>query len=120
MNGVNFWDILVNTYIIVLPIVVSTFGGYLVHVLKQMRKSKDANREGTMLLLRVQLIEYHDKYVKKGCIPSYAYENFQEMYIAYKNLGGNGMVEKMYTEVQSLHLHTESTKKEKGEVKQND
>ncbi|WP_243126949.1 hypothetical protein [Hominisplanchenecus murintestinalis] len=45
-----------------------------------------------MLLLRVQLIEYHDKYMKLGSIPSYAYENFVEMYQAYHELGGNGMV----------------------------
>ena len=45
-----------------------------------------------MLLLRVQLIEYHDKYMRLGEIPSYAYENFNEMYDAYHKLGGNGMV----------------------------
>lgn len=41
---------------------------------------------------RVQLIEYHDKYMKLGEIPSYAYQNFCEMYDAYHALGGNGMV----------------------------
>ena len=53
---------------------------------------ENPNSTGTMLLLRVQLIEYHDKYMKLGSIPSYAYENFVEMYQAYHELGGNGMV----------------------------
>ena len=57
-----------------------------------------------MLLLRVQLIDYHDKYVARGEIPSYAYENFCEMYAAYHALGGNGMITKMYEEIQDIHL----------------
>ena len=57
-----------------------------------------------MLLLRVQLMEYHDKYMAKGKIPSYAYQNFVEMYQAYHELGGNGMITKMYKEIQDLHL----------------
>ena len=57
-----------------------------------------------MLLLRVQMIEYHNKYMKLGEIPSYAYQNFQEMYEAYHELGGNGMVTKMKNEIEDLHL----------------
>ncbi len=67
-------------------------------------EKRDANSAGTMLLLRVQLIEYHDRYMKIGSIPSYAYENFCQMYKAYHRLGGNGMVEKMHEEIQELHL----------------
>ncbi len=73
------------------------------------RKKRDANSAGTMLLLRVQLIEYHGKYMKLGKIPSYAYENFCEMYEAYHRLGGNGMITKMKQEIEELHL------KQKGE-----
>mgnify|MGYP000507509397 CR=1 FL=1 len=72
-------------------------------------RKRDANSAGTMLLLRVQLIEYHGKYMKLGKIPSYAYENFCEMYEAYHRLGGNGMITKMKQEIEELHL------KQKGE-----
>ncbi len=97
---------LMQTYVIALPIVLS----YIVWLLQQQRKAKDANSKGTMLLLRVQLIEYHDKYMKKGSIPSYAYQNFCEMYEAYHHLGGNGMITHMYDEIKELKL-----KKEKEE-----
>lgn len=93
-------EILLQTYTIALPILL----GYIVWLLKQQKKDKDANSKGTMLLLRVQLIEYHDKYMKLGEIPSYAYDNFIEMYNAYHTLGGNGMATKMYNEIQALHL----------------
>lgn len=97
-------DFLMQTYMIALPIVLTSVLGYVVWVLKQQKKDRDANSKGTMLLLRVQLIEYHDKYVALGEIPSYAYDNFNEMYEAYHALGGNGMVTKMRDEIQELHL----------------
>ena len=93
-------EILLQTYTIALPIAL----GYIVWLLKNQKKDRDANSKGTMMLLRVQLIEYHDKYINLGEIPSYAYENFCEMYEAYHTLGGNGMVTKMCEEVQELHL----------------
>ena len=78
--------------------------GYIVWLLKTQKKDRDANSNGTMLLLRVQLIEYHDRYVALGHIPSYALENFIEMYNAYHDLGGNGMVTEMYKEVLELEI----------------
>ena len=89
-----------TTYTIVLPVLL----GYIVHLLKNQKKDRDANSKGTMLLLRVQLIEYHDRYTLLGEIPSYAYQNFMEMYQAYHDLGGNGMVTKMKEEIEELHL----------------
>lgn len=93
-------DFLITTYTIVLPVLL----GYIVWLLKRQKKDRDANSRGTMLLLRVQLIEYHDRYMAKGEIPSYAYENFVEMYKAYHDLGGNGMITKMYEEVHNLKI----------------
>lgn len=98
-----------QTYVTALPIVLTALMGYVVWLLKNQKKDRDANSKGTMLLLRVQLIEYHDKYMRLGSIPSYAYENFCEMYNAYHKLGGNGMITKMMHEIEELHL------REKGE-----
>lgn len=97
-------DFLFQTYLIALPIILTALMGYIVWLLKKQKRDRDANSKGTMLLLRVQLIEYHDKYMRLGEIPSYAYENFNEMYDAYHKLGGNGMVTKMKQEIEELHL----------------
>lgn len=97
-------NFLLETYSIALPIVLTTLMGYIVWLLKKQKKDRDANSKGTMLLLRVQLIEYHDKYTILGSIPFYAYENFCEMYEAYHELGGNGMITKMKEEIDELHL----------------
>lgn len=97
-------NLLLETYSIALPIVLTALMGYIVWLLKKQKKDRDANSKGTMLLLRVQLIEYHDKYTILGSIPSCAYENFCEMYEAYHELGGNGMITKMKEEIDELHL----------------
>ena len=93
-----------QTYTIALPIILTALMGYIVWLLQNQKKDRDANSKGTMLLLRVQLIEYRDKYTSLGEIPSYAYENFMEMYEAYHALGGNGMITKMKHEIEELHL----------------
>lgn len=97
-------EFLMQTYTIVLPVLLT----YIVWLLKRQNKKRDANSTGTMLLLRVQMIEYHDKYMKLGRIPSYAYQNFCEMYDAYHALGGNGMITKMYEEIHELHIRKET------------
>lgn len=93
-------EFLMQSYTISLPVIL----GYIVWLLQNQKKDRDAQSKGTMLLLRVNLIEYHDKYIALGEIPSYAYQNFIEMYEAYSSLGGNGMVTKMYEEIHDLHL----------------
>ena len=93
-------EILLDTYSIALPMLL----GYIVWLLKKQKKTRDANSRGTMLLLRVQLIEYHDKYMALGRIPSYAYQNFCEMYEAYQELGGNGMITHMFEEIKELEI----------------
>lgn len=95
-------DIFIKSYAVILPIAL----GYIITLLKKQNKKREANSKGTMLLLRVQLIEYHNKYMKLGEIPSYAYQNFVEMYATYHELGGNGMVTKMYEEIHELHIQT--------------
>ena len=97
-------ELFYQTYTIALPIVLTALMGYIVWLLKNQKKDRDANSKGTMLLLRVQLIEYHTKYMMLQEIPSYAYENFCEMYYAYHALGGNGMITKMKREIDELHL----------------
>lgn len=95
-------QVLLSIYSVLLPILI----GYIIKLLKEQKKERDANAKGTMLLLRVQLIEYHDRYVAEGTIPSYAYDNFCDMYNAYHDLGGNGMVEKMKREIDNINLQS--------------
>ncbi len=93
-------EFLMTTYTIALPIVL----GYIVWLLKEGKLIRSANSEGTKCLLRVKLIEYHDKYMEKKAIPSYALRNWVEMFNAYKQLGGNGMIDGMDKEIHDLPI----------------
>ena len=80
-------------------------------LIKENRRLRDADRikeealaEGVTCLLRVKLIEYHSKYTQADRVSSHGYENWFEMYNAYKGLGGNGMVEHMKEEMEELHI----------------
>lgn len=100
-------DVLVDAIIkklsstLILPIVL----GYIIWLLKNQKHYRDANSKGTMILLKVKLFEYHDKYMELGSIPPYAFENFCDMYESYHELGGNGTGTKMYEEIKDLHLN---------------
>lgn len=73
--------------------------------LKQERQDKEkAVQDGMMLLLKIQLIEYHDKYMTADEIPTYVYDNFDEMYKVYVVLGGNGMVKHMKESIDKLRI----------------
>ena len=52
-------ELLLQTYTIVLPILL----GYIVWLLKNQKKDRDANAEGTKMLLMIKMFEYHDKYM---------------------------------------------------------
>ncbi|MGF0032599.1 hypothetical protein ACQRBN_06480 [Bariatricus sp. SGI.154] len=89
-----------------LTVILTPLMGYIAWLLKQQKKDRDANSKGTMLLLRVQLIEYHEKWTKRGYITRHGLQNFIEMYDAYHALGGNGMVTHLLEEVRELQIET--------------
>ncbi len=67
-------------------------------------KKEKSLENGVVCLLRVKLIEYHSKYVKLNYISSHGLENWLLMYEAYKDLGGNGMIDHMKEEIEKLHI----------------
>lgn len=97
-------EILFQTYLIALPIILTSSLGYVVWLLKEQKRDRNANSKGTMLLLRVQLIEYHQEWIKRGYRTKHGLENFIEMYESYHELGGNGMVTHLREEVEKLQI----------------
>ena len=79
------------------------------HRLKEGREEEERTRssaieEGIVCLLRVKLIEYHSRYMRDGSISTHAYQNWNAMHHAYKSLGGNGMIDHMKDEIESLRI----------------
>lgn len=103
----------------VITIALSVVSGALVYIVNNLIKenrdlrekkkvdeeTKDiALQEAIVCLLRVKLIEYHDKYVNEEHIPSYAYENWTKMFKSYTALGGNGLIVGMNEEIEKLPI----------------
>lgn len=61
-----------------------------------------ALKDGTLALLRSEIIHCYDNYCARGWIPLYAVENVLELYGAYSVLGGNGAVTKLVDELKAL------------------
>lgn len=89
---------------IVSPVLVG-FMGWIIWLLKEQKKSTSAQEKGLMLLLRRELIEAHDKYCVKGDpLSRLDYETICETDEAYKTLGGNGLTEKLVSDIKGLDI----------------
>lgn len=65
-------------------------------------KRERAMQDGLQSLLRSKIIDYHDKYMERGYCPIYAKETIRRSYEAYHDLGGNGVVTKLYNDLMAL------------------
>lgn len=85
--------------------IVTALCTYMVQELKASRKMNNANAKGTMLLLRRQLIADHEKFCQKGePMSHFEFEDMVEIHSTYKELGGNGLTDKMFEDLQAIDL----------------
>lgn len=103
----------------VISAVLSIVSGVLVYIIKRLideidklrneKKKEDHEKSealcnGVLQLLKIQIIEYHDKYMAGDNIPPYVYANFDSMYKAYTQLGGNGVITRMKEDIDKLKV----------------
>ena len=103
-----------------LLMILSAGSGYAVWLLQQnhskkkklKQKDEELNKQqdtkigllvaASVTTLRIQIIDYHDKYMTRGSMPLYAKDNLIEMYKAYHAMGGNGAMTKFYNDLMAL------------------
>ena len=64
------------------------------------------NRDGTKCLLRADMLRTYYRHREERQIRQYEYENFLMEYGAYKGMGGNSFVQKIYEEVKQWEVIT--------------
>lgn len=63
-----------------------------------------AIKEGVKCLLRAEMLRVYYGHKNEKKIRQYVYENFELAYRAYKALGGNSFIDKIYSEVQTWEV----------------
>ena len=63
-------------------------------------------KEGMKCQLRSDMLRTYYKHHESGKIRQYEYENFLASYLAYKALGGNSFIDKIYSEVKTWEVIT--------------
>ena len=66
------------------------------------QKEYEALKNGVQSMLRDRLIQSAISYEKQGWVDTNSLENIGLMYSAYSALGGNGIVTKLFNEIQEL------------------
>ena len=70
---------------------------------QECQKSKQsAIEKGVQALLRSQIITMYNKYIVIKSVPIYERENLEHLYIEYKALGGNGVIESLMEKLNAL------------------
>ena len=105
MSNVNVVSILIS-YLI--PTLLGAGIGFLTSKLKKNRAKEKAIEEGVQALLRNELVRRYREYEIKGEMSILDKENIEEMFKQYENLGGNGTVKQLMTEL--MHLPTKIIK----------
>ena len=59
---------------------------------------------GTKCQLRSDMLQIYYRHVDSKTIRQYEYENFIMLYEAYKALGGNSFIDKIYNEVKTWRI----------------
>ncbi len=90
------------------------FTTYLGMRYKKVTRENDALKNGMQSLLRNNIIDAHEKYMKKKYCPIYAKESLTKTYDAYHALGGNGVVTKLYNDVMELPENPPEPKRRKS------
>ena len=74
-------------------------------MLRAKKRENDALKEGVQALLRDRIIQAYNHYSDKGWIPIYAMESIEACYKSYEELGDNGVIDNLMSQLRELPNH---------------
>ena len=99
MSDINITSIILS-YLI--PAALGAVIGFLSSKLKKDKAKEKAIETGVQALLRNELVREYREYKSKGELSILDKENIEAMFEQYQNLGGNGTVKQLITELMEL------------------
>lgn len=95
-------DFLEEHWVVIISILIECgLVKYLSNFFKTYKTRETARDEAIRSLLRTEIIDICHKAEEKGFLPIYNLENINDMYKAYKVLGGNGAITDLYHQVKN-------------------
>ena len=94
--------------VIVTAALTAVTGGFFRGIWKLFRSAREdfSNiRQAQCAMLRDRIVEAHDHYSRRGEVGTYALSALNELYRLYKQLGGNGFVDELMTEINHLEKY---------------
>lgn len=113
-------EVLINSYYTLLPIVATSLMGYVVWYLQTQKKQttirieeenkrREANANGTKVMLLYMLERLHTEYKLQGFVSHEQRNRFKEIYEAYHNLGGNGYGTALWEDIKDLEIKNDES-----------
>ena len=99
MGNINVIQIIIS-YLI--PTILGACIGFITTKVKKTSNKEKAIEEGVQALLRNELVRRYREYELKGELSILDKENIEAMFKQYENLGGNGTVKQLMTELLQL------------------
>lgn len=87
------------------PTITALLGGSGIWAWAKAKGDRNDSEERLLLgIARSQLVHEGRKYLKRGYITMDEYEEYEERYKLYHNLGGNGLAHRIYKQVYDLPI----------------
>lgn len=93
-------EIIMHIVDIALPIIL----GYVVWLLKEERKERNATNLGMKEILGYMIDRWHEEFMLQGYVTTDQRNTFEDVYKAYAANKGNGAREAKWKEVQAMHI----------------
>lgn len=114
----DFGKLILEYWLHFLLAALSTSLTYMVLNLKKkfirFQERERATENGVQALLRNEIIKTYNHFINQEFMPVHEYDNISYLYSQYKNLGGNGTIQKLMEEIEEMPVH-ETSKRVKGE-----
>ena len=100
-------EIIIDIFALTTPAI----GGYIAYILRKQSKEKAAISQAVLSLLQAQMLDYFSKCKERRFVTKHGFETFERMHTAYKALGANGLIDKVYEELKAMSLERNSTER---------
>lgn len=84
--------------------IVVSIMGYVVKAIHDWKDEQDAIKNGVVAILHDRLYQVCQHFIELGYIPLDELKNIEHLYLAYKELGGNGTGKVIYERVCALPI----------------